>query len=47
MSNTINQPISMTPEEKAMAQEDSKKLFGIVNLSGYVRYLIRQKNKKQ
>ena len=37
----------MTPEEKAMAQEDSKKLFGRVNLSGYITYLIRQENKKE
>ena len=48
MSKTIIQPISIEKKVKEMAQEDSKHLYGRVNLSGYISYLIREarRNKK-
>lgn len=45
MSNKIIQPISIGNKEKEVAQSKSKELFGRVNLSGYISYLIRKDNK--
>ncbi|GAG90473.1 unnamed protein product [marine sediment metagenome] len=46
MSKTIVQPISIEEKVKEVAQEKSKELYGRVNLSGYISYLIRNDNKK-
>ena len=34
--------ISLTAEQKQKAKEDSKKLFGKTNLSGYIQVLIQK-----
>ena len=46
MSKTIIQPISIEEKVKEVAQEKSKELYGRVNLSGYISYLIRKDNKE-
>ena len=46
MSKTIVQPISIEEKVKEVAQKKSKELYGRVNLSGYISYLIRNDNKK-
>lgn len=45
MSKTKKVMISLTPEQQEKAKKDSIKVFGKVNLSGYIQYLI-QKNGK-
>ena len=34
--------ISLTPQQQEKAKQDSKKVFGKVNLSGYIQYLIQK-----
>lgn len=46
MSKTIIQPISIDPKLKEIAQKKSEEIFGTVNLSGYIRYLILKDNKE-
>lgn len=41
------QPISIDPDLKEIAQKASIKLYGKVNLSGYISYLIREADKKK
>ena len=45
MSKIIIQPITIDKELKKVAQTASEKLYGRVNLSGYISYLIREDNK--
>ena len=47
MSKTIIQPISIDPKLKEIAQKKSKGIFGAVNLSGYIRYLILNDNESE
>ena len=45
-SKTIIQPISIDPKLKEIAQKKSEEIFGTVNLSGYIRYLILKDSKE-
>ena len=44
---TINTLISITEKDWKTGKEDSKSLYGTVNFSGYVSFLIREANKKK
>ena len=46
MPKTEKTTISLNQTEKEVAQEKSKELYGRVNLSGYISYLIRRDNKE-
>jgi hypothetical protein len=46
MAETEKTTISLNPREKEMAQKKSTELYGRVNLSGYISYLIRKDNKE-
>jgi hypothetical protein len=45
MSKSIIPPISIETKLKEIAQKKSEEIFGSVNLSGYVRYLILKDSK--
>lgn len=45
MTKTINQPISMSQEDKDHCKKKSKQLLGRENISGYIAVLI-QKDKE-
>ena len=47
MPETIIKPISITEKDWETGKEDSKSLYGTVNFSGYVSFLIREANKKK
>ena len=42
MIHTKRYNISISPELKEIAEKESKKIFGKVNFSGYIQYLINK-----
>ena len=42
MSKTKDVTISLTPEQQKKAKQDSIKVFGKINLSGYLQFLINR-----
>lgn len=47
MSKTKKVTITISPEQQVKAREDSKKLFGRENISGFVAYLIEHYENKR
>tara|TARA_R110000787_G_scaffold7178_9_gene24740 strand:+ start:3046 stop:3192 length:147 start_codon:yes stop_codon:yes gene_type:complete len=47
MSKSTIPPISIDTKLKEIAQKKSKGIFGAVNLSGYIRYLILNDNESE
>ena len=47
MSKTKKVTVSMTEETEKIAQEDSLKILGTQNVSGYISYLIKKARKEE
>ncbi len=47
MTIIVPKQISITEKDWETGKEDSKALYGHINFSGYVSYLIREENKRR
>lgn len=45
MSETIKKDVTVSRKEWEVGKEKSKELYGRINFSGYIAYLIRKDNK--